>query len=60
MDGQAGRTNSATRVLKEVLRHFIDGDHAAWEDLLLIVALTLWSHCKIQFYRSYSLFLESW
>jgi hypothetical protein len=37
-DGQTERTN---RVLEEVLRHFIDGDHVAWEDLLPIVTLTM-------------------
>ena len=30
-DGQTERTN---RVLEEVLRHFIDGEHKNWEDLL--------------------------
>jgi hypothetical protein len=37
-DGQTERTN---RVVEEVLRHFVDGDHVAWEDLLPIVTLTM-------------------
>jgi hypothetical protein len=37
-DGQTERTN---RVLEEVLRHFIDGDHSNWEDLLPIAAFAM-------------------
>ena len=37
-DGQTERTN---RVLEEVLRHFIDGDHKAWEDLLPLAAFAM-------------------
>ena len=37
-DGQTERMN---RVVEEVLRHFIDGNHVTWEELLPIVALTI-------------------
>ena len=37
-DGQTERTN---RVLEEVLRHFIDGDHKNWEDLLPLAAFAM-------------------
>jgi hypothetical protein len=37
-DGQTERTN---RVIEEVMRHFIDGDHANWEDLLPLVAFAM-------------------
>jgi len=37
-DGQTERTN---RVLEEVLRHFIDGDHTSWEDLLPLAAFAM-------------------
>jgi hypothetical protein len=37
-DGQTERTN---RVLEEVLRHFIDGDHSNWEDLLPLAAFSM-------------------
>ena len=37
-DGQTERTN---RVLEEVLRHFIDGNHKNWEDLLPLAAFAM-------------------
>ena len=37
-DGQTERTS---RVLEEVLRHFIDGDHKNWEDLLPLAAFAM-------------------
>ena len=37
-DGQTERTN---RVLEEVLRHFIDGDHKNWEELLPLAAFAM-------------------
>jgi hypothetical protein len=37
-DGQTERTN---RVLEEVLRHFIDGRHANWEELLPLAAFAI-------------------
>ena len=37
-DGQTERTN---RVLEEVIRHFIDGDHKNWEDLLPLAAFAM-------------------
>ena len=37
-DGQTERTN---RVLEEVLRHFIDGDHSSWEELLPLAAFAM-------------------
>ena len=37
-DGQTERTN---RVLEEVLRHFIDGDHSNWEDLLPLASFAM-------------------
>ena len=37
-DGQTERTN---RVLEEALRHFIDGDHRNWEDLLPMAAFAM-------------------
>jgi hypothetical protein len=37
-DGQTERTN---RVLEEVLRHFIEGDHSNWEDLLPLAAFAM-------------------
>ena len=37
-DGQTERTN---RVLEEVLRHFIDGEHKNWEELLPLAAFAM-------------------
>ena len=37
-DGQTERTN---RVLEEVLRHFIDGEHKQWEELLPLAAFAM-------------------
>lgn len=37
-DGQTERTN---RVLEEVLRHFLDGDHASWEELLPLISFAI-------------------
>ena len=37
-DGQTERTN---RVIEEVLRHFVNGKHSNWEDLLPIVAFAI-------------------
>lgn len=37
-DGQTERTN---RVLEEVLRHFIDGEHKQWEELLPLVSFAM-------------------
>jgi hypothetical protein len=37
-DGQTERTN---RVVEEVLRHYINGQHSNWEDLLPIVAFAI-------------------
>jgi hypothetical protein len=37
-DGQTERTN---RVLEEVLRHFIDGNHTNWEELLPLAAFAM-------------------
>jgi len=37
-DGQTERTN---RVLEEVLRHFINGEHSNWEELLPLVAFAM-------------------
>ena len=37
-DGQTERTN---RVLEEVLRHFVDGEHKNWEDLLPFAAFAM-------------------
>jgi hypothetical protein len=37
-DGQTERTN---RVLEEVLRHFIDGSHSNWEELLPLAAFAM-------------------
>jgi hypothetical protein len=36
-----GQTERANRVLEEVLRHFIDGEHQNWEDLLPMVAFAM-------------------
>jgi hypothetical protein len=37
-DGQTERTNT---VIEEVLRHFLDGKHKTWEDLLPLVAFAI-------------------
>lgn len=37
-DGQTERTN---RVLEEVLRHFLNGDHTNWEELLPLAAFAM-------------------
>ena len=37
-DGQTERTN---RVIEEVLRHFIDGEHKNWEELLPLTAFAM-------------------
>ena len=37
-DGQTERTN---RVLEEVMRHFIDGNHTTWEDLLPLASFAM-------------------
>ena len=37
-DGQTERTN---RVIEEVLRHFLDGDHSQWEDILPLAAFAM-------------------
>jgi hypothetical protein len=36
-----GQTERANRVVEEVLRHFIDGSHANWEELLPLVAFAM-------------------
>jgi hypothetical protein len=36
-----GQTERANRVIEEVLRHFITGDHTNWEDLLPLVAFAI-------------------
>ena len=36
-----GQTERANRVIEEVLRHFIDGTHKNWEDLLPLVSFAM-------------------
>lgn len=36
-----GQTERANRVIEEVIRHFIDGTHKNWEDLLPLIAFAM-------------------
>ena len=36
-----GQTERANRVIEEVLRHFINGEHSSWEDQLPLVAFAM-------------------